>query len=356
MASAHLRPCQQQGDRLTISIPSQLRLTKSQPNLQLNDRSNSTIEKNPMESDARSQFVGLGEDEGIWQERCMILVRERYRRHRYIEKLKKRINTCRYMSLSNRRCADIVVPSVEYHQQHFIRMYSTDDIPALKVLRNELQTILEEIKVGKVGSEAVLRQAVNPTTFSPRKDGPDDRSANPPSRPFSTMFSSTKHQADLLIPPRRARSMNPGFDQWPPMAQAKEKWIDAWRRRTAEPTNVRELSSSHGDTQNIFLSASFHQPERQPEPRRNEAPFGKQEPVATPMNAVSPSRPSSNYTAVGHSGSQRIVHIEDVNVFNEDDDESEDFPIWSLRRKRHEARGSKLLSKISFPWRRSSYY
>lgn len=291
-----------------------------------------------MESDARSQFVGLGEDEGIWQERCMILVRERYRRHRYIEKLKKRINT------------------LEYHQQHFIRMYSTDDIPALKVLRNELQTILEEIKVGKVGSEAVLRQAVNPTTFSPRKDGPEDRSANPLSRPFSTMFSSTKHQADLLIPPRRARSMNPGFDQWPPMAQAKEKWIDAWRRRTAEPTNVRELSSSHGDTQNIFLSASFHQPERQPEPRRNEAPFGKQEPVATPMNAVSPSRPSSNYTAVGHSGSQRIVHIEDVNVFNEDDDESEDFPIWSLRRKRHEARGSKLLSKISFPWRRSSYY
>ncbi|OWZ26083.1 hypothetical protein C351_07018 [Cryptococcus neoformans c8] len=271
MASAHLRPCQQQGDRLTISIPSQLRLTKSQPNLQLNDRSNSTIEKNPMESDARSQFVGLGEDEGILQERCMILVRERYRRHRYIEKLKKRINT------------------LEYHQQHFIRMYSTDDIPALKVLRNELQTILEEIKVGKVGSEAVLRQAVNPTTFSPRKDGPEDRSANPLSRPFSTMFSSTKHQADLLIPPRRARSMNPGLG---PMAQAKEKWIDAWRRRTAEPTNVRELSSSHGDTQNIFLSASFHQPERQPEPRRNEAPFGKQEPVATPMNAVSPSRPS----------------------------------------------------------------
>lgn len=100
MASAHLRPCQQQGDRLTISIPSQLRLTKSQPNLQLNDRSNSAIEKNPMESDARGQFVGLGEDEGIWQERCMILVRERYRRHRYIEKLKKRINTCRYMSHS----------------------------------------------------------------------------------------------------------------------------------------------------------------------------------------------------------------------------------------------------------------
>lgn len=237
-------------------------------------------------------------------------------------------------------------------------MCAKDDIPALKELRTELQTILEEIKVGKVESEAVLRQAAKPPTFSPLKDRREDRPVNRLIRPFSTMFPSTKYQADYLadqlIPPRRTRSMNPGFAQWPPpIAEANEKRIDSWRRRTAEPSNVPGLSSSHGDTQTIF--PSFHQPERQLEPRRNEAPLGNQEPAATPLHAASPSRHSSNYIALGHSGSQRVVHIEDVNVFDEDD-ESEDFPIWSLRRKRHEARGSKLLSKISFPWRRSSYF
>lgn len=95
---------------MAISIPPQLRLTKSQPHLQLNDRSTLSIENDPMSPSTCSRFVGLGEDEGIWQERCMILVRERYRRHRDIEKLKKRIDGCKYVILSNRGCTDIVVP------------------------------------------------------------------------------------------------------------------------------------------------------------------------------------------------------------------------------------------------------
>lgn len=49
-----------------------------------------------MGANAHCQLVGLEDDKEIWQERCMILVRERHRRHQYIEKLKKKVNTCEY--------------------------------------------------------------------------------------------------------------------------------------------------------------------------------------------------------------------------------------------------------------------
>lgn len=49
-----------------------------------------------MGANAHCQLVGLEDDKEIWQERCMILVRERNRRHQYIEKLKKKANTCEY--------------------------------------------------------------------------------------------------------------------------------------------------------------------------------------------------------------------------------------------------------------------
>lgn len=239
-------------------------------------------------------------------------------------------------------------------------MCATDDISELKVLRNELQMLLEGIKIEKAGSEAVLPQAANFTTSSPLKavHHRENRSPNRLVRPFSTMFSSIKHEADYLadqlIPPRRTRSMNPEFAEWPFTTEGKETRIDSWRRLSAVP----ELVCGHGDTQSIFFSANFHEPERQLEPRRHDAPLDNRGPSATPLSAVSVSQPSSNHLVVGCSGSQRIVHIEDVGVgvFDEESG-SEDFPIWSLRRKRHEARGSKkLLSKISFPWRRSSYY
>ncbi|KIR26042.1 hypothetical protein I309_05132 [Cryptococcus deuterogattii LA55] len=341
MASAHLSPCQQQGDRLSTSIPPQPRLTKSQPNLQLDDRSTPSIEKNTMGASAHCQLVGLEEDKEVWQERCMILVRERHRRHQYIEKLKKKVNT------------------LEYQQHHFIRICATDDISELKELRNELQMILEGIKVEKAGNEAVLRKAANFTTSSPLKaiHRRENRSANRLVRPFSTMFSSIKHEADYLadqlIPPRRTRSMNPKFAEWPSLTEGKDTRIDSWRRLSAVP----ELLCSHDDTQTIFFSANFHERERQLEPRRHDAPLDNRRASAIPLSAVSASQRSYNHSVVGHSGSQRIVHIEDVgvDVFDEENG-SEDFPIWSLRRKRHEARGSKLLSKISFPWRKSSYY
>ncbi|KAE8540774.1 hypothetical protein D1P53_003138 [Cryptococcus gattii VGV] len=340
MTSAHLSPYQQQRDRLSISIPPQPRLTKSQPNLQLDDRSTPSNEKDPMGANAHCQLVGVEEDKEIWQERCMILVRERHRRHQYIEKLKKKVNT------------------LEYQQHHFIRMCATDDISELKVLRNELQMLLEGIKVEKAGNEAVLRQAANFTTSSPLKavHRREHRSPNRLVRPFSTILSSIKHEAnylaDQLIPPRRTRSMNPGFAERPSMTE-KETRKDSWRQLSAVP----ELFYSHGDTQSIFFSANFQEPERQLEPRRHDAPLANRGPSATPLSVVFASQPSSNHLVAGHSGSQRIVHIEDVgvDVFDEESG-SEDFPIWSLRRKRHEARGSKLLSKISFPWRRSSYY
>lgn len=252
-----------------------------------------------------------------------------------------------------------MVSSVEYQQNHYIRMCATDDISELKELRNELQMILEGIKAEKGGNEAVLRKAANFATSSPLKavHRHEDRSANRLVRPFSTMFSSIKYEADYLadqlISPRRARSMNPEFAEWPSIIEGKETRIDSWRRLSAVP----ELLCSHGDTQTIFFSANFHEPERQLGPRRHDGPLDNRGRNATPLSAVFASQPSSNHLVVGHSGSQRIVHIEDVgvDVFDEESG-SEDFPIWSLRRKRHEARRSKLLSKISFPWRRSSYY
>lgn len=252
-----------------------------------------------------------------------------------------------------------MVPLVEYQQNHYIRMCATDDISELKVLRNELQMLLEGIKIEKAGNEAVLRQAANFTTSSPLKTvhRREDRSPNRLVRPFSTMFSSIKHEADYLsdqlIPPRRTRSMDPEFAERPSIIEGKETRIDSWRRLSAVP----ELVCSHDDTQAIFFSANFHEPERPLESRRHDGPLDNRGPNATRLSAVFASHPSSNHLAVGHSGSQRIVHIEEVgvDVFDEESG-SEDFPIWSLRRKRHEARGSKLLSKISFPWRRSSYY